>query len=294
MNTPASSLSPNIPEVLFLAGWIALFRSANHISILAFILLPSHRRLSATSWAAKPLSCVGLPWSQNDIGQTVDPSTSIALEDVEQLRESLARGDERVFNINVLIRVRGPDYHTLVKRSNRVLSKIRSLDFRALPTHWQHHMGLLSCLPDGNNLIVRLFGTGAAATFFPFTGSDISMDDGVMFGVQANGGLIIINPFNSKQLENANMVVFAKLVQGRVSFSRQFLAAYCPPVMFMSLTTRLNIRISANKSMGNMCASLLNPCRSIHSSCMQYRTTETIVVDEEVQKEEEIFSVKSS
>lgn len=154
------------------------------------------------------------------IGQTVDPSTSIALEDVEQLRESLARGDERVFNINVLIRVRGPDYRTLVKRSNRVLSKVRSLDFRALPTHWQHHLGLLSCLPEASNAIVRLsmFGTSAAGTFFPFTGSDISMDSGVMFGVQANGGLIIINPFNSKQLENANMVVFAKSGSGKSFF----------------------------------------------------------------------------
>ncbi len=33
-------------------------------------------------------------------GQSVDPSTSIALEDVEELQESLVRGEERVFNIN--------------------------------------------------------------------------------------------------------------------------------------------------------------------------------------------------
>src|SRR6266849_2956866 len=136
-------------------------------------------------------------------GQTVDPSTSIALEDVEELQESLARGEERVFNINVFLRVRAAEQRTLVKRSNRILSKIRSLDFRALPTHWQHHHGLLSCLPDCRNATVRicLFGTAAAGTFFPFTGSDITMETGVMFGVQANGGLIIINPFNSKILE---------------------------------------------------------------------------------------------
>src|SRR5260370_39360897 len=132
-------------------------------------------------------------------GQSVDPSTSIALEDVEELQESLARGEERVFNINVFLRVRAAEQRTLVKRSNRLLTKIRSLDFRAIPTHWQHHLGLLSCLPDCRNAAVRirLFGTAAAGTFFPFTGSDITMQTGIMFGIQANGGMIIINPFNT-------------------------------------------------------------------------------------------------
>ncbi|HEX3640795.1 MAG TPA: DUF87 domain-containing protein, partial [Ktedonobacteraceae bacterium] len=153
-------------------------------------------------------------------GRSVDPTTKIALEDVELLRDNLARGDERVFSINVFIRVRARNYRTLTKHSNRVSTKIRSMDFRALPTHWQHHLGLLSCLPDGKNALphIRLFGTGSAGTFFPFTGSDIGMDNGVMFGVQSNGGLIIINPFNSKVLENANMVVFAKSGSGKSFF----------------------------------------------------------------------------
>ncbi len=153
-------------------------------------------------------------------GRSLDPTTKIALEDVEQLRDNLARGDERVFSINVFIRIRARNYRTLTKNSNRVSTKVRSLDFRALPTHWQHHLGLLSCLPDANNALphLRLFGTRSAGTFFPFTGSDISMDSGVMFGVQANGGLVIINPFESKILENANMVVFAKSGSGKSFF----------------------------------------------------------------------------
>ncbi|HEX3643543.1 MAG TPA: hypothetical protein VHV10_19830, partial [Ktedonobacteraceae bacterium] len=76
-------------------------------------------------------------------GRSIDPTTKIALEDVELLRDNLARGDERVFSINVFIRVRARSYQTLTKHSNRVSTKIRSMDFRALPTHWQHHLGLL-------------------------------------------------------------------------------------------------------------------------------------------------------
>jgi hypothetical protein len=36
-------------------------------------------------------------------GRSIDPTTKIALEDVEQMRDNLARGDERVFSINVFI-----------------------------------------------------------------------------------------------------------------------------------------------------------------------------------------------
>lgn len=153
-------------------------------------------------------------------GRTPDPTATIALEDVEQLRENLARGDERVFNISVQFLVRAKDRQALAERSDRLISAIRSLDFRALPAQWQHHLGYIACLPQAFNPLGRgrLFGTASASTFFPFTGGDISMDTGVLFGVHSSGGLIILNPFNSSQLENANMVVFAKSGAGKSFF----------------------------------------------------------------------------
>jgi hypothetical protein len=225
-------------------------------------------------------------------GRAPDPSTSIALEDVEQLRENLARGDERVFSINAYIQVHAQDRRTLMERSERIISTVRSLDFRALPTHWQHHMGLLSCLPDGNNLLIRsrLFGTGAAATFFPFTGSDISMDNGVMFGVHSNGGLIIINPFNSKQLENANLVVFAKSGSGKSFFLKTVscrLLPTCnvyvvdPEAEYQNLCDQVNgqyVRLSTDSLQ-------INPFELYGTT----KTSKTVVVDKEMQKEEGNF-----
>ncbi len=225
-------------------------------------------------------------------GRAPDPSTSIALEDVEQLRENLARGDERVFSLNAFIQVHAKDRRTLMERSERIVSTIRSLDFRALPTHWQHHMGLLSCLPDGNNLLVRsrLFGTGAAATFFPFTGGDISMDNGVMFGIHSNGGLIIINPFNSKQLENANLVVFAKSGSGKSFFLKTVscrLLPTCnvyiidPEAEYQNLCQQVNgqyVRLSTDSLQ-------INPFE-LYGTTKQSKTT---VVDKDVAKEEGNF-----
>lgn len=222
-------------------------------------------------------------------GRTPDPTTKIALEDVEQLRDNLARGDERVFSINVFIRVRAQDRRTLMRRSNRISTKIRSLDFRALPTHWQHHLGLLTCLPDANNTLIstRLFGTRSAGTFFPFTGSDISMDNGVMFGVQANGGLVIINPFNSKILENANMVVFAKSGSGKSFFLKT--------VSCRLLSTCNVYVIDPEAEYQNLCEQVHGQYVRLSTDSLQinpfelYGTSKTTDVDEEVQAEEGNF-----
>src|SRR5262249_12100419 len=153
-------------------------------------------------------------------GKAPDPTTTIALGDIEKLREKLARGDERIFTLSVFVLVRGHTRRELGERNNRIVSAIRSLDFRALPAHWQHHIGFLSCLPNGDNQLgrSRLFGTSSAATFYPFTSGDISMDTGVLFGMHSSGSLIILNPFNSEVLENANMVVFAKSGAGKSFF----------------------------------------------------------------------------
>jgi len=222
-------------------------------------------------------------------GRSLDPTTKIALEDVELLRDNLARGDERVFNINVFVRVRARDRQTVIKHSNRIMSKIRSLDFRALPTHWQHHLGLLSCLPDANNALpyIRLFGTGAAGTFFPFTGSDIGMDNGVMFGVQANGGLVIVNPFNSKVLENANMVVFAKSGSGKSFFLKTVSCRLLP-------TCNVYV-VDPEAEYQNLCEQVHGQYVRLSTDSLQinpfelYGTAKTTDVDEEVQAEEGNF-----
>lgn len=163
-------------------------------------------------------------------GKAPDPTTMIALQDIDNLRDRLTRGDERIFNISVFVQVRARTRRELSERNSRMVAAIRSMDFRALPAHWQHHAGFLSCLPDGDNQLGRgrLFGTGAASTFFPFTGSDISMDTGVLFGINANGGLVILNPFNSNVLENANMVVFAKSGAGKSFFLKTISSRLLP------------------------------------------------------------------
>ncbi|MBV9616704.1 MAG: ATP-binding protein [Ktedonobacteraceae bacterium] len=229
-------------------------------------------------------------YSQRE-GKSADPSTTIALEDVEHLRENLARGNERVFSVSGYIQIRGTDRQSLMERSDRVTAAVRSLDFRALPTHWQHHIGLMSCLPDGNNLLARsrLLGTNSASSFFPFTGNNISMDTGVMFGVHPKGGLIIINPFDTRQLENANMVVFAKSGAGKSFFLK---------TVSSRLLSDCNIYvIDPEAEYDNLCQQVKGQLVRLSSQSMQinpfelhtYTKKAKVADTEEVQKEDANF-----
>jgi hypothetical protein len=163
-------------------------------------------------------------------GKIADPATTHALRDIDGMRDKLTRGDERVFAMSLFIQVRAENRRDLSKRSNRITAAVRSLDFRVLPAHWQHHAGFLSCLPEGDNQLgnSRLFGTSAASTFYPFTSNDISMETGVLFGTQPNGNLVLLDPFNSQELENANLVVFAKSGAGKSFFLKTISARLLP------------------------------------------------------------------
>ncbi len=197
-------------------------------------------------------------------GKAPDPSTAIALGDVEGLRDKLARGDERIFNLSVFVLVRGRTRRELSERNNRLTSVIRSLDFRALPTHWQHHIGFLSSLPNANNQLGRghLFGTSSAATFYPFTGDDISMDSGVLFGVHSSGSLIILNPFNSEILENANLVVFAKSGAGKSFFLKTVSSRLLP-------TCRIYV-IDPEAEYNNLCEQVQGQYIRLSSTSLQF------------------------
>jgi hypothetical protein len=207
-------------------------------------------------------------------GKSPTPTTAIALGDMEGLRDKLARGDERVFNISVFVQVRGRSRRELSERNNRLVSAIRSLDFRSFPVHWQHHAGLLSCLPECDNQLGRgrLFGTSSAATFYPFIGNDIGMETGVLFGVDPGGSLIILNPFNSDVLENANLVVFAKSGAGKSFFLKTTTSRLLP-------TCNVYV-IDPEAEYNNLCKNVRGQYVRLSSTSLQLNPFELYTVDD--------------
>ena len=83
--------------------------------------------------------------------------------------------------------------------------------------------GFRTALPQAHDEVaeVRNLDTSGLATLFPFTSSALSMERGVLYGVTLRGSSpVLINPFDSGQLENANLAIFATSGAGKSYFTK--------------------------------------------------------------------------
>ena len=148
-------------------------------------------------------------------GTLQDIGVKVALEDAEELRENLQKGVERFFQIGLYFTIYGEDEAKLdgiMKQVQTILGgkliMTRNADFRA-------ERAFNTTLPQATDEIdvVRNMNSGPAATTFPFVSSDLTSNEGVLFGLNRhNSSLIIFDRFN---LANANSVVFASSGGGK-------------------------------------------------------------------------------
>lgn len=157
---------------------------------------------------------------QTDIerGRAVNPAVQVALDDARGLQEQLVKGAERFFRLGLYTTVSASSKEDLNNTSKLLESTLGSISITARPTSLQMEDAFVSTLPLGSDLlnINHNMDTTSLATTFPFTTSELTANEGIMYGMnQHNGSLIIFDRFT---LENSNMVVFAKSGSGKSYF----------------------------------------------------------------------------
>jgi type IV secretory pathway VirB4 component len=155
-------------------------------------------------------------WSINrEKGKVRDPELETALGDAEELRDRLQRGEEKLFQYAL--------YFTLYAKSKEELDTLTkqlesTLGGKLVFTKYanlQMEQGFNSGLPTATDElhVTRNMDTESLSTTFPFTSSELTQSDGVLYGINRhNNGLILFDRFT---LENANMVIFAKSGGGK-------------------------------------------------------------------------------
>jgi type IV secretory pathway VirB4 component len=148
-------------------------------------------------------------------GVVNDTALDTALEDAEQLRVDLQRGTEKFFQVGIYFTVYGDTKERLEKTCKQLetilggqLVMTRSTDFRM-------ERGFETTIPQGKDMIeeFRNMNTSPLSTTFPFVSSDLTSNEGILYGLNRhNNSLIVFDRFN---LENANQVVFAKSGAGK-------------------------------------------------------------------------------
>jgi len=148
-------------------------------------------------------------------GRVIDPSTQAKLEDALTMQEQLTKGIERFFQFGLYITLSAETIEKLDQTSKEIESTLASL--LIIPKHatLQMEEGFKTTLPLALDFlnITRNMDTTSLATIFPFTSSELTANEGIMYGINENNGSLII--FDRFTLENYNSCVFAKAGAGK-------------------------------------------------------------------------------
>lgn len=148
-------------------------------------------------------------------GKIRDPILETALQDIENLRDKLQQGTEKFFRFGLYMTVYGESAEEMNKISRQVEAILEAQLVYVKPAVLKTEQGFSSTLPLGNDEldVANNLNTSPLSTTFPFVSSDLSSDEGILYGINRhNNSLILFDRFN---LENANMVVFAKSGAGK-------------------------------------------------------------------------------
>src|SRR2546429_2222036 len=148
-------------------------------------------------------------------GKPPDPAAKLALEDAQSLQDQLVKGTERFFQFSLYVTIPGDTKEELDTATKQVEATLGSLLIISKHATLQMEQGFLTTLPmmEDKLLVTRNMDTTSLANTFPFTSSELTANEGILYGLnEHNGSLVIFDRFT---LENANAVVFAKSGSGK-------------------------------------------------------------------------------
>lgn len=163
---------------------------------------------------------------EEEKGLVRDPELDIAIHDIDQLRDTLAQGQNRLFQYGLYFTIYAKTTEELSTLSKQISSTLGGMLIYTKEALVQMEQGFNSTLPIGLDElgILRNLDTGSLSTTFPFTTAELTSDEGILYGINRhNDSLILFDRFN---LENANSIVFATSGAGKSYFVKLELLRY--------------------------------------------------------------------
>ncbi len=197
------------------ANWLEPLISFNHTLEISMYIYPTRSEEVLENLKRKVGEMEATIQSDMKRGRVIEPSIQVALEDALALQQELAKGAQRFFQFGLYVTIPAKDIEDLNKASKQVEATLSSLLIVTKRATLQMEEGFKTTLPMGQDRIVitRNMDTTSLATTFPFTTSELTANEGILYGInQHNDSLVIFDRFT---LENANTVVFGKSGAGK-------------------------------------------------------------------------------
>lgn len=154
---------------------------------------------------------------QSDLraGKISNINTEVKLEDARFIREELAKGSERFYQFGLYVTIQAVSKEELDRITKAIQSTLGSLLIVSKKATLQMDEGFKTTLPMGVDKlsVTRNMDTTSLATTFPFTSSELTMETGIMYGINEHNDSLVI--FDRFKMENANMLIFAKSGAGK-------------------------------------------------------------------------------
>ncbi|MFA6098877.1 MAG: ATP-binding protein [Patescibacteria group bacterium] len=153
--------------------------------------------------------------SDAEKGAPRDPIRETALRDIEKLRDDLTQGTEKFFQYALYVTIYADTKDQLDKDTEKVESIIGSKLVFTKRVLYQAEQGFNSTIPVGNDELGITFNmsTSPCASSFPFISSELTSDNGILYGINRHNNSLIL--FDRFTLQNANSVVFATSGAGK-------------------------------------------------------------------------------
>jgi conjugal transfer ATP-binding protein TraC len=148
-------------------------------------------------------------------GAARDPQLETAYRDVEGLRDAIQQGVEKFFKVGVYISIYADNLDQLEKYSQTVESVLAQQSIIMKRAALQMDDGFNSSLPilKDDLDVLNNMNTSPLSASFPFVSSELSSNDGILYGVNRHNNSLII--FDRFDLENANSLIFATSGAGK-------------------------------------------------------------------------------
>jgi conjugal transfer ATP-binding protein TraC len=152
---------------------------------------------------------------RQDKGLLSSPLLEAAEKEMEDMRNSLQEGKERIFRFGCYITFYAGSLKELQSLDETIEAIFTNTLVVTRVASLIQEKGFNSTLPIGMDelYITKLMSTGPLSTTFPFVSADLTDDKGILYGINLDNNSLVI--FDRFSLENANTVIIGKSGGGK-------------------------------------------------------------------------------
>ena len=196
-------------------GWLGQIINLPELMDISIHISPVDTGIALKNLTKKTAQLNAEIMEREEKGLVRDPGLETALNDTENLRDTLQQTREKLFSVGVyaalyadsLQEVKKLEYH-FTSLFDRSLISIKNPIFES----WQCYQSVIPLCRNYMDITTTM-NTSPASSFFPFISPDLSSDQGLVYGLNLHNNSLVI--FDRFELENHNSVIFAKSGAGK-------------------------------------------------------------------------------